>query len=105
MLSGGRPRRRAPGLGANFAESGGGLIVRRVAPEGPADKAGLRHGDRVAAIADAPIADLEAFYRALWSRGTAGVAVKLSVRRQGQDREIEVKTMDRYRYLRLDTTY
>jgi S1-C subfamily serine protease len=94
-----------PWLGANFNESGGTLVVRRVAIEGPADKAGLRHGDRVTAIDDAPVADLEAFYRALWSRGGAGVTVKLSVRRQGQDREIDVKTMDRYRYLKLDTTY
>jgi branched-chain amino acid transport system permease protein len=94
-----------PWLGANFDESGGTLVVRRVAPDGPADKAGLRHGDRVTEIDDAPVRGLAEFYRALWSRGTAGVAVKLSLRRQAQDREIEVKTMDRYRYLRLDTTY
>jgi len=25
--------------------------------------------------------------------------------RQGEDREIAVKTIDRYRYLKLDTTY
>ena len=106
LIAFGRPSSTPrPWLGANFNESGGALVVRRVAPEGPADNAGLRHGDRVTAIDAAPARDLAAFYRELWSRGTAGVAVKLSVRRQGGDREIEVKTMDRYRYLKLDTTY
>jgi hypothetical protein len=33
------------------------------------------------------------------------VTVKLTVRRQAEEREIEVKTIDRYRYLKLDTTY
>jgi S1-C subfamily serine protease len=94
-----------PWLGANFYEFDKGLVVRRVSPEGPADKAGLRRGDQVTAIDDASVNDLAAFYRALWSRGAAGITVKLSLRRHGQDREIEVNTMDRYRYLKLDTTY
>jgi S1-C subfamily serine protease len=94
-----------PWLGANFDESGGGLVVRRVAPEGPADKAGLRHGDQVTAIDDVPIRKLAELYRALWDCGAAGVTVRLTVKRQAQDRKIDVKTMDRYRYLKLDTTY
>ena len=38
-------------------------------------------------------------------RGNAGVTVRLGVTRQGKEQEIEVKTIDRYRYLKLDTTY
>ena len=80
-------------------------VVRRVAPEGPADTAGVRHGDRVTAIDGSPVHDLAEVYRALWGRGDAGITVKLTVSRQGEERQIEVKTIDRYRYLKLDTTY
>jgi S1-C subfamily serine protease len=94
-----------PWLGANLLEIDGRLLVRRVAPEGPADTAGLRHGDRVTAIDGAEVHDLAGFYRALWARGAAGVTVKLTVGGQGGDRDVAVKTIDRYRYLKLDTTY
>jgi hypothetical protein len=49
--------------------------------------------------------DLAVFYRALWGRGDAGITVKLTITRRGEQREIAVKTIDRYRYLKLDTTY
>jgi S1-C subfamily serine protease len=94
-----------PWLGANLRDLDGKLVVRRVAPEGPADTAGVRHGDRVTAIDGSPVDDLAGFYRALWGRGVAGITVKLTVMRQGEERQIEVKTIDRYRYLKLDTTY
>jgi predicted metalloprotease with PDZ domain len=92
-------------LGANLQDFDGKLVVRRVAPEGPADTAGVRHGDRVTAIDGSPVHDLAEVYRALWGRGDAGITVKLTVSRQGEERQIEVKTIDRYRYLKLDTTY
>ena len=53
----------------------------------------------------APVHDLADFYRTLWQRGQAGIAVKLSLARQGEERDVEVRTIDRYRYLRLETTY
>ena len=49
--------------------------------------------------------ELADFYRTLWRHGDAGVTVRLGVARQGEEREIEVNTIDRYRYLKLDTTY
>jgi S1-C subfamily serine protease len=94
-----------PWLGANLQDVDGKLVVRRVAPEGPADTAGVQHGDRVTAIDGSPVHDLAVFYRALWGRGDAGITAKLTVTRQGKERDIEVKTIDRYRYLRLNTTY
>jgi branched-chain amino acid transport system permease protein len=106
LMAVGRPSTTPrPWLGANLYDFDEALLVRRVSPEGPADKAGLRHGDRVTAIDGDPVHELAAFYRMLWSRGAAGVTVRLSVKRDGQDREIEIRTMDRYRYLKLDTTY
>jgi hypothetical protein len=36
---------------------------------------------------------------------SAGITVELTVNRQGEQHEIGVKTIDRYRYLKLGTTY
>ena len=106
LLTLGRPSTPPrPWLGVNLRELDGKLVVSRVAPEGPSDKAGIHHGDRVTAIDGAPVHELADFYYTLWRQGDAGVTVRLGVTRQGEEREIEVKTMDRYRYLKLDTTY
>jgi S1-C subfamily serine protease len=80
-------------------------VVRRVAPEGPAAAAGIQHGDGIVAIDGSEVRNLAEFYRALWSRGVAGITVELTVNRQGEQQEIGVKTIDRYRYLKLGTTY
>jgi S1-C subfamily serine protease len=101
----GRPSSARPWLGANLQEIGGELVVRRVAPEGPAAGAGIQQGDRVVAIDGSQVRDLADFYRALWGRGAAGITVELTVNRQGEQHEIGVKTIDRYRYLKLGTTY
>jgi len=106
LIALGRPASAArPWLGVNLRDVDGTLVVQRVAPEGPADVAGLRHGDRVTAIDGSPVQDLADLYRRLWGHGEAGVTIKLSVTHQGEERDIAVKTIDRYRYLRLNTTY
>ena len=106
LLALGRPSAPPrPWLGINLRELDGGLVVGRVASDGPSDKAGVRHGDRVTAIDGVPVHELADFYRRLWRQGDAGVTVRLGVTRQGEEREIEVETIDRYRYLKLDTTY
>ena len=94
-----------PWLGANLLDLDGQLVVRRVAPEGPAAAAGIQHGDRIVAIDGSTVRDLADFYRALWGRGEAGITVELTVNRQGEQHEIGVRTIDRYRYLKLGTTY
>jgi|SRR5271169_1772972 len=105
LIALGRPSSVRPWLGANLQEIDGELVVRRVAPEGPAAGAGIQHGDRVVAIDGSDVRDLADFYRALWGRGEAGITVELTVNRQGEQHEIGVKTIDRYRYLKLGTTY
>lgn len=79
-------------------------MVRRVAPEGPAATAGIQHGDTVVAIDGSEVRDLADLYRALWGRGEAGFMAELTAIRQGKQHEIGVKTIDRYRYLKLGTT-
>jgi len=106
LLTLGRPSAPSrPWLGVNLRELDGKLVISRVASDGPSDKAGVRHGDQVTAIDGAPVRELADFYRTLWRRGDAGVTVRLSLTRQGEEREIEVETIDRYRYFKLDTTY
>ena len=106
LLALGRPSMTPrPWLGINLRELDDKLIVGRVASDGPSDKAGVRHGDQVTAIDGVPVHELADFYRALWGRGNAGITVRLGVTRQGKEQEIEVQTIDRYRYLKLDTTY
>jgi S1-C subfamily serine protease len=105
LIALGRPSSSRPWLGANLQDLNGELVVRRVAPEGPAEAAGLRHGDHVIGIDGSAVHDLAALYRALWARGEAGITVTLTVTRHGEQQQIGVKTIDRYRYLKLGTTY
>jgi S1-C subfamily serine protease len=106
LLALGRPATTPrPWLGVNLRELDGKLVVGRVASGGPSEVAGIQHGDRVTAIDGIPAHDLADFYRTLWRLGDAGVAVQLSVIRQGREQVLEVRTIDRYRYLKLDTTY
>ena len=51
------------------------------------------------------VRDLAGFYRRLWAQGEAGVEVPLTVEENGARRVVTVKTMNRYDYLKLDTTY
>jgi S1-C subfamily serine protease len=98
LLALGRPSTPPrPWLGVNLEERDGTLVVRRVASEGP--------GNRITAIEDAPVHELAEFYRTLWARGVAGITVRMSLLRQGEQREVTIKTIDRYRYLKLETTY
>jgi S1-C subfamily serine protease len=94
-----------PWLGINAHPSDAGIVVMRVSPDGPAQKAGIGRGDVITAIAGEKVTDLETFWRKLWSLGAAGVDARLSVMQQGETRELIVKTVDRYKYLKLDTTY
>jgi S1-C subfamily serine protease len=106
LLANGRPGTPPhPWLGINAQEINGRVVVTRVSGESPAQRAGLTRGSVVVAIAGEKIHDLAGFYRRLWAQGDAGVEVKLTVEENGASREVRVKTMNRYDYLKLDTTY
>jgi serine protease Do len=106
LLSTGRPGTPPhPWLGINAQEIGGRLVVTRVSAEGPAERAGLVRGSIVTAVAGEKVSNLAGFYRRLWAQGQAGVEIPLTVEENGASREVSVKTMNRYDYLKLDTTY
>jgi len=106
LLTLGRPGAAGhPWLGVNLAAVGDALLVTRVSAEGPAAKGGLARGDRVLAVAGRKVRDLADFYRRVWALGSAGVAVPLTIEQDGARRDVKIPSIDRYRYLKLDTSY
>ena len=88
-----------------LAEHQGRLFITRVSPDGPAAAAGLAPDDLILGIEGVPVHGLADFYRKLWGRGAAGVAVPLDVPKGIEVRPVTVKSGDRYRYLRLNPSY
>lgn len=102
LLSTGKRTGPAPSwLGiSSQALPGGGLGVLRVSPDSPAAQSGILVGDTLLALQGQALVGLADFYRRLSALGPAGSPLTLSVRRQGQVRQIELVTADRNRSLR-----
>ncbi|QES48501.1 peptidase S41 [Streptomyces venezuelae] len=64
----------------------GGVEVDRVQPGGPADRAGIRAGDRLLTVDGKPVAGLTTAEVVTLLRGTAGTPVVLKLRRDGRER-------------------
>ena len=94
-----------PWLGLSADELRGRLLVARVTPAGPADKAGIRHGDVIAGVDGEKPESLADFYRKVWARGSAGVTVPLDVLRDGERQRIGVKSINRLDHLKLKSTF
>ena len=99
-------RRKAPvqpWLGMSTEQVRGHLMVVRVAPNGPADGAGIDPGDIIVGIGQEPITDLADFYRRLWKLGPAGTEVTLRVLKGGEMRDLKLRSIDRTDSLRRPT--
>jgi S1-C subfamily serine protease len=97
----GRPNRPArPWLGLYATEIGSSVAILGVASRGPAGRADLREGDIVLAVAGAPVSDLAGLFRRIWALGEAGVAVPLTINREGRTFEVSVQSTDRRRLLK-----
>ena len=94
-----------PWIGVNAEEIGGRLLVSRVTPDSPAEKAGIRRGDVVVGIGGEATATLPDFYRKLWSLGAAGLTVPLDVTQSGGNRRIDVPSVHRLDHLKLKSTF
>ncbi len=89
-----------PWLGVYVMESEGGLVIGGLADDGPAERAGVRPGDRVVGIGDEEVGDLATLWRRLWASGQAGATVRLNLVRGDNEVAIAVTTADRARFLR-----
>lgn len=101
MLKTGRsPRPPCPWLGMRTQDGDGKLVVGSVAAGGPAERAGIRAGDRVAGVGAQRVNSLAELFRAVRQLGPAGVEVPLMLSRSGEVLRIVVKSADRDDFLK-----
>jgi S1-C subfamily serine protease len=106
LLSEGRvagPRR--PWLGMWSRDTNGHPVIAGVAPESPAERAGLRPGDMVLAIGGRNVASLADMYRKIWGHGVAGSEIPMHIMRDGRAMELAVKSADRTDFVRRKRSY
>jgi S1-C subfamily serine protease len=101
MLTYGRPNRPVrPWLGLYAQEVEDAIVVAGLAERGPANKAGLRPGDRILAVREDPVASLAGLWRKVWAGGPAGSEVVLQVRRDNETLTVRVLSIDRRQSLK-----
>lgn len=87
-----------PWLGLVLAKTDGPLAIAEVPPGSPAERAGLRVGDVVAAVNGDPVATRAELYRGIW-RERPGADIVLTIRREGAAREVRLRAIDPRDYL------
>jgi S1-C subfamily serine protease len=89
-----------PWLGVYTADAPEGLIVNGVARRAPADRAGVKPGDVLVAVAGEPVSGLADLFRKVWSVGPAGSAIDLTLLRNGARVQVQVQSADRDSFLK-----
>jgi len=100
LAQGRRPYPARPWLGVLAREMDGEVVLAGVNPGGPASRAELRAGDVILAVAGQQVTELADFYTRLWALGPAGATAPLTVRREGDIFDLEVRSMDREALMR-----
>lgn len=95
LANGRRSAPAQPWLGLSTEIVRGNLMVVRVSRGGPAEQAGVNPGDIVLAVGGQRFADQADFYRRLWSQGPAGTEVSLRLLKDGDVRDVTVRSVDR----------
>lgn len=105
VKSGRRAGPARPWLGVAADEVQGRLVVARVSPDGPADRAGVRPGDIILAVGGEPVRTQAEFYKKVWARGGAGTEIPLKLLQGVDPRDVPVVSIDRVDYFKPRTTY
>jgi S1-C subfamily serine protease len=84
-----------PWLGINTESVYGNLMITRVQPGSPADRAGLQRGAVIMTVGGQAVSDLEALYRTIRTAGPAGASLAFKVLQQGAVRDLEIRSIDR----------
>ena len=101
MLQTGRsPQPPRPWLGMSTQDPEGKLVVSRISPGGPAERAGVHVGDMVLGVGSQRVHGLPELFRTIWRLGAAGVDVPLTLARAGDVLHIVVKSADRSDFLK-----
>jgi len=105
IAKGRRSEAPRPWLGLATEEVHGHLMVTRVSPEGPADKAGVKNGDLVIGVGADPVKSQEELYRKVWGLGAAGIDVPLKILQGVEMRELKLHSIDRFQYFKEKPVY
>jgi S1-C subfamily serine protease len=101
MLQTGRsPHPPHPWLGMSTQDPEGKLVVSKITPGGPAQRAGVQVGDMVLGVGALRVHGLAELFRAVWRLGAAGGDVPLTLARAGDVIQVTVKSADRTDFLR-----
>ena len=103
--TGQRKGAQRPWFGVTTFEDADGVNVGRVSEGGPGDAAGLERGDIIMSVGSTAVKTLAEFYRAVWSRGEAGVRVPLTITRGRQELTVSVRSIDRTSFFAVKTTH
>jgi S1-C subfamily serine protease len=87
-------------LGIYAAEMDGHLVIGGLAPGGPAERAGVKLGDLVLEVGGERVTGLAAMFRRIWSAGSAGSEVTLTLSRRGASSQIQIRSADRNDFLK-----
>jgi S1-C subfamily serine protease len=93
-----RPSR--PWLGMYASEDNQRLVVGGLAEGGPAERAGVRQGDVIVAVADKRVATLAELFRTVWQLGPCGTEVPITLARDGKTLPVKVQSADRGDFLK-----
>ena len=89
-----------PWLGMFTAEIEDKVVVVGISAKGPAARAELKAGDVILAVKGEKISSQTQFYRKLWSLGSAGVDVPLTIYHEGVTFDVVLASIDRTRLLK-----
>ena len=70
------------------------LFVRQLSPGSPAEKGGLKVGDRVVSLGDKPVYSFEEIVEYVQGQGGKGEEARLAVEREGQTVPLSLKTIE-----------
>jgi len=101
LVATGRAARPArPWLGMYASEDNHRLVVGGLAHGGPAERAGVRQGDAIIAVADQRVGSLAELFRTMWELGPSGTEIPLTLARDGAMVPVKVQSADRGDFLK-----
>lgn len=106
VATGRRAGKARPWVGIFSSEFRGRVFVDRIAPDGPAEAAGIEPGDLIVNVRGTAVDDMASFLRAVWKDASAGDAIDMTVlTKTGELRSVTVNSDDRQNWLKLDPSF